>query len=277
MANAKRVILVRAFGGWDVTFCMDPRLTSATIDGPDWENPSNSEESIQNYNGLSIMKNTSLRPSQHEFFSRYANQTLAINGIYTGSIVHEECRKRILTGSRSSSAADMGALAAVSLGGEFTLPYIDLTGGARVGPYAAQTGILGKNNQIIALLDRNIPIPGPSGSGIQYPLFTPNGAQRDNIESYLAQRNEVWANKNLLDAASAKRIRDLQEAYARKVSLYSERSLLLDNLSFGSGGRLDVQATTVIELMKAGLCHSASIDTGFNWDTHDTLTDQWAL
>lgn len=276
-SNAKRVILIRAFGGWDVTFCMDPRLTSATIDGPDWQEPSTSEESVDNYGGLSIMKNTSLRPSQHEFFTRYAAQTVVVNGIYTGSIVHEECRKRILTGSRSTSAADVGALAAVSLGGAYTLPYIDLTGGARVGPYAAQTGILGKNNQIIALLERNTPLVGPIGSGINYPLFTPDSTQRQNIESYLAQRNEAWASKNLTDTASAKRIADLQEAYARKVRLYSERSLLLDNLSFGSGGRLDIQAETVIELMKAGLCHSASIDTGFSWDTHDTLTDQHGL
>ena len=117
-SNAKRVILLRAFGGWDVTFCMDPRLTSNRIDGPDWQNPSTSEESIENYGGLPIMKNTSLRPAQHEFFNKYAAQTLVINGIYTGSIVHQECEKRILTGSRSTSAADVGALAAERAGAD---------------------------------------------------------------------------------------------------------------------------------------------------------------
>ena len=273
-ANAKRVILVRAFGGWDVTFCMDPRLTSATIDGPDWENPSNSEESIQNYNGLSIMKNTSLRPSQHEFFSRYANQTLVL----MESIPGPSCMKNAVSEFSRVVApprADMGALLPCLWGVNSPTvyrPHRRCTGG----PTRHKPAYWVKQSNHCPA-ERSIPIPGPSGSGIQYPLFTPNGAQRDNIESYLAQRNEVWANKNLLDAASAKRIRDLQEAYARKVSLYSERSLLLDNLSFGSGGRLDVQATTVIELMKAGLCHSASIDTGFNWDTHDTLTDQHGL
>ena len=93
----------------------------------------------------------------------------------------------------------------------------------------------------------------------------------------MAQRNEVWANKNLLDAASAKRIRDLQEAYARKC-LYSERSLLPDNFEFWFWRRLDVQAlTTVIELMKADCVISASIDTGFELARHESLTDQHGL
>ena len=34
--NMKRVVVVRAFGGWDVTYCMDPKLTiPGTVDGPD--------------------------------------------------------------------------------------------------------------------------------------------------------------------------------------------------------------------------------------------------
>ena len=108
------------------------------------------------------MLNQMRRPAVGQFFQQNADQTVVINGISVGSIVHEECRHRIATGNRDRSAADMGTLTAVSFGGMSTLPYLDLTGGAQVGPFAAQTGMLGRNNQILALVDRN-QIPGIDG------------------------------------------------------------------------------------------------------------------
>jgi hypothetical protein len=272
--QAKRVVVVRAFGGWDVTFCMDPRNTSSTIDGPDWNDGGSTNEVITSYGGIPIMKNTDRRPAVDTFFTANASNTLVVNGIYTGSIVHEECRKRIITGSRDVTAADVGALSAVTSGTEYTLPYLDLTGGARVGSYAAQTGSLGRNNQILALVDRDVPLVGPLGSDIRYPIFTPNPAQREGIENYLSARNQAWQSRGFTDSASAKRIADLQEAYSRKLSLYEDRALLQDNLVFGQSGDLTSQAVTAVELMKAGLCHSASLDTGFSWDTHDDIDDQ---
>ena len=32
-SEGKRVIVVRAFGGWDTTFCLDPRLTTYSSTG----------------------------------------------------------------------------------------------------------------------------------------------------------------------------------------------------------------------------------------------------
>lgn len=272
--RAKRLIVVRAFGGWDVTYCMDPRLTSSTIDGPDYDNPGGGADEIANYGDLPIMVNPNNRPAADAFFSRFAANTLVVNGIYTGSIVHDECQNRILTGSREATAADLGALAAVDGGEAFTLPYIDLTGGAKVGAYAAQTGSLGRNQQILALVERDLGLRSPDG--VQYPLYSPEPDQRAAIEGYLASRHEAWANKGFTDARSRKKMVDLEGAQERKLKLLEDeqRGLLLDNLSLGGRATLANQATTIVNLMKAGLCHSAAITTERGWDTHDDIDEQ---
>ena len=129
-----------------MTYCMDPRLTTCSIHGPDFD-PSDRRacdgvvagETIETFSsgGLRIMLNQMRRPAVGQFFQQNADQTVVINGISVGSIVHEECRHRIATGNRDRSAADMGTLTAVSFGGMSTLPYLDLTGGAQVGPCGA--------------------------------------------------------------------------------------------------------------------------------------------
>ena len=124
--SSRRLVLVRAFGGWDTTFCMDPRLTvPGVIDGPDRVS---TDETIASYGDLPIMA-SSLRPNMDSFFSAFSDSTLVVNGISVGSIVHEICRQRISTGSRLESAADLACLTAVEHGASETLPYLDLTGG----------------------------------------------------------------------------------------------------------------------------------------------------
>ena len=282
--DAKRVIVVRAFGGWDVTFCMDPRLTSCTIHGPDFDNSNPSscqgvgdQESIENFGDLRVMINDLRRPAVTEFFDAHAAKTVVVNGISIGSIVHGECEQRILTGSRDVKAADVGTLTAVAHGGATTLPYLDLTGGARVGPYAAQTGMLGRNNQILALVDRTFPIPGPPESGRVHPLHLPSPSAKVAIEDYLAKRRARWSERAGTDARSQRLSEDLAIATARKAELLSVDDLLLDNLSFGGGTSLLEQNATAVELMAAGLCHSAAMTTETGWDTHDDITQQHAL
>jgi hypothetical protein len=279
--NAKRIILVRAFGGWDVTFCMDPRLTSCSIHGPDFDASNTGscsgvagKESIEGYGGLKIMINDDRRPAVTTFFDAYASQTLVVNGISVGSIVHPECERRILTGSREQTAADIGTLAAVAHGGATTLPYLDLTGGARVGAYAAQTGMLGQNNQILALVDRTLSISGPVESGLNYPLYVPSQDAASAIETYLSKRRAQWEPTLGGDARSQKIKNDLAIASARKAELLASRDLLKANLTFGSGGSMLEQNSTTVALMSAGICHSASISTGVSWDTHDDIADQ---
>ena len=130
--SSRRLVLVRAFGGWDTTFCMDPRLTvPGVIDGPDRVS---TDETIASYGDLPIMA-SSLRPNMDSFFSAFSDSTLVVNGISVGSIVHEICRQRISM-EAGSRARIWPASRRWSMEPE-TLPYLDLTGVGRVGPYAA--------------------------------------------------------------------------------------------------------------------------------------------
>jgi len=266
----KRVLVVRAYGGWDVTFCMDPRLS--TPGGPDGPDVTGSDEQVVNYDGLPIMAST-YRPSVHNFFQEHASETIVVNGISVGSIVHGECRRRIATGSRLDSAADMACLAAVSHGSSETLPYLDLTGGGRVGPHAAMAGSLGRNNQILALLDRTLEVPAPDGT--LFPRYTPSTSQRDALEAYLDQRRSQYTDR-LGARASSSRVATLEAAIERQRALM-ESTVLQDNLSFGQAGTLVEQCELAASLMASGFCHSASVNSGANWDTHTDLDQQHLL
>ena len=280
----KRMILVRAFGGWDVTYCLDPRLTSCTIHGPDFDqsNPrscmgAGDQEVIESFGGLRIMTNAMRREVVGQFFQENAQNTVVVNGISIGSIVHQECEGRILTGSRALGVADMGTLTAVSNGGASTLPYLDLSGGARVGPYAAQTGMLGRNNQILALVDPSFSISGPPESGLVHPLYTPSAQSSEAIQSYLATRRSAWSSRDENSAKYTRMMADLDIAHARQKQLLEQSDLLKQNLTFGGGASLLDQNQTAVSLMKSGLCHSASLQTQGRWDTHDDITEQNGL
>ena len=269
--TSQRVLVVRALGGWDVTFCMDPRLTSDG--GPDGPDATGSDEQVANYGGLPIMA-SSLRPSVDAFFERNAANTLVVNGISVGSIVHDECSHRMLTGSRSETAAEVAVLTAVENADSHTLPYLDLAGGGKVGPYAALTGSLGLNNQIIALLDRRLPIPTPDGTTM--PRYTAEGPQKTAVEAYLDQRRARFATE-MGARADLARFQAFEESVGRQRALIEERHLFLDNLNFGQSGTLSTQADIATILMSEGLCHSGSLRFPVSFDTHDDISQQHDL
>ena len=86
-SGGKRIIVIRD-GGWDTTFCLDPRLTSYSDsgtklnDGPDFDESGQGldVESIENYSGILIATNVSKRPSVDAFFSQFGSQAIAVNG-----------------------------------------------------------------------------------------------------------------------------------------------------------------------------------------------------
>ncbi len=274
--TAKRIIIVRASGGWDVTYCMDPKMTSSSIDGPD-SDANGSDEEITSYAGNSdfkVMTNPNKRPSVDSFFSAYAENTVIVNGIYTGSIVHDECRRRMYTGIRSMGHPDLGVIASATNGTTATLPYIDLTGGAYVGDYAAITGQLGAQNQIIALLDRNLQVPAPQNANYSYPIFETNADIHSAIENFTDQRVTRLSNKGYSGTITDKRIEDLLIALDRKRDMENNSSVFTDNLNFGSSGTFLSQTQLATTLISSGMCYGVGLTHTAGWDTHDNIADQ---
>ena len=111
---------------------------------------------------------------------------------------------------------DLGVIASATNGTTATLPYIDLTGGAYVGDYAAITGQLGAQNQIIALLDRNLQVPAPQNANYSYPIFETNADINSAVENFTDQRVTRLSNKGYSGTMTDKRIDDLLVALDRK-------------------------------------------------------------
>ncbi len=275
----RRMIVVRAMGGWDVTHCMDPRLSTSVggrlaVEGPDVNEANPGDEQIVSYEGLDIMTNVAKRPSVDLFFSEHAKATVVINGISVGSIAHDECRVRILTGTRATTNPDLGLVVSLDGAATFAVPYLDLTGGAFLGGYAAYASQLGNNNQIKALLDRTIPLNGAAGSGVTYPGFLPNPGQSDAIEAFMKDRASRIEAQGWGGDVSAKRIADLQTADDRRQQLMAEGQTFSESLEFGRAPTLSRQCALAVEMLEQGLCHSVAIEDSSSWDSHNDISDQ---
>ena len=180
-----RLVIVRAGGGWDPTFCFEPRSTDACVDGPDLDLSAdpNDEEYVKTIGGVEIQCNDyvhptdeskSKRPNVTAFFEKWMSRTAIINGVWTGSIAHEPATIRMLTGTADTRNADFGAIVGSTYGNAMPLGYIDISGYSFTGPLASSSGQLGYKAQIRNLTDA-VPTYVPPGSyvdlGIAYPLY----------------------------------------------------------------------------------------------------------
>src|SRR4051794_4476800 len=98
--SKKRLIMVLAQGGWDVTYALDPKTQSAVCDVP--------VGARQMFGNLDVFTDAS-RPNVTSYFTKYASQTAVVRGISVASVAHQECLKRMATGTRQETSADMGA------------------------------------------------------------------------------------------------------------------------------------------------------------------------
>ena len=102
--RAEHLVVLFANGGWDVTFSIDPkpRVDGGPVDGP-WldesQNPADREEP-RVLKGIPVQCNDYKRPAVTAFFEKFGDRACVVNGIWTGTIVHQPSRIRILTGTQ---------------------------------------------------------------------------------------------------------------------------------------------------------------------------------
>lgn len=273
---AKYLVVLFANGGWDVTFAMDPkpRVEGGPVDGP-WvdlsENPADIEE-LRVLNGIPVQCNDFKRPAVTSFFETWGDRACVVNGIWTGSIVHQPSRIRILTGTLEADRPDFATIVGAERGKALDLPLgtIDFSGLGYAGQYAATTGRIGHSSQLKALLDPEVTFPAPPWAGYTLPLFTPSSTEEEAIQAHLEQRiaayrkvvGQVDHNARLLD--------DMLESYERRDRLRDAGSVIADKLPLGTKPSLDLQAEIAVELLKSGVCHTATLAyLEESWDTHD--------
>ncbi|HEU0034906.1 MAG TPA: DUF1501 domain-containing protein [Kofleriaceae bacterium] len=253
----RRLVMVMAQGGWDVTYALDPKLQSAKVDVP--------AGTIQRFGNLDVLTDPS-RPSVGAFFTKYAPLSAVVRGISVASVAHRECVKRMATGTRNETNPDMGAIVGHDLGNALPLPYLILGDTAFTGAYAVSAGRVGATNQIIALLD---PAQAYRTNGVA-PLATTNAEDRLLAAYANASADRVRATRGAA-GYNRRRVDDFAEAIDRGKRLEAVRA------GFGDRGRtlaLSAQVDLALEALSQDISQAVMLNTRLQWDTHDTNTDQ---
>ncbi len=274
-----RLVLVTAFGGWDQTFVLDPKLGSPLVDGPDVdEDPGNPEdrETTATFGGLTVGVNAVKRPAVSAFFQRWATRTTIVRGLDVATVAHESGKTRVTTGLSAEGGADLAAIVADAHGRGAPLPYLDLGATGRVGPLGAISGRTGDTGQARLLLDRALTYPGPASRGVRFPLNPPSDPTRAAIDAVLrADADALVARWG--DVRHADRLDAWYEALDRAEGLRADGPRLAAALPTSRDRSLVAQADAAVTLLREGLCHCASLDTGLDFDTHDANVDQHGL
>ncbi len=278
--EAKNLIVVLAVGGWDVTFCFDPKLSCGSgcfIEGPevDETNHPDDVETVQTFGGIPAVVNPHKRPAVGDFFDRWGSRSHVVNGVWTGSIAHDPCRYRILTGTPDGTKPDLATITGYEHGGERPLGSVDLSGWSISGQLSATSGRVGHNSQIKALLDRDTRFRAPASVPWTYPLFEPEAADEQAIQAFLAERTRaLQARFEGRDGASAQRVADLVESRDRARRFQAQGSGILDLLKVGEESGFYDQLSMAVDLIDQEVCRAVTIDTTYDWDTHDVNLDQ---
>jgi hypothetical protein len=289
-AAPRRLVVLFAEGGWDVSFCFDPKFSSDQVDGPqvdeDGSNPDDREalRTFGSNGGISLAVNDFKRPAVSAYFDRWADRSAVINGVWMGAIAHATARVRILTGTQNQANPSFAAIGGQVLGADLPLGSIDLSGGSYSGYLAASTGQVGYQSQIKALMIDDASFPEPAGSDYALPLFRPDGADRRLLEERLARRvTEVrprWDAGSSSGGATPGRNRAMldgrAEALLRASRFREEGASTIAKLRLGAAASLIEQADLAVDFLSGDLCRAVTLDSRRFWDTHDNNALQHA-
>lgn len=261
----RKLLLVFAEGGWDVSQALDPKPGLPTVDSPPGE--------IRMFEDIPILVDES-RPGVTSFFEAYAPISAVVNGINVRSISHEVCDRKILTGSASGTNPDAGAMVGHQLGADYPVPYLVLGQTAFSGPLGVSTGRVGSTNQIAVLLDPDQEYPRPMGSPYYHQGFSPTNDDEALIRQLVQARAErARATRGAL-GYNAARVDDF-------VASLERGDLLRANAAgFGEqGDPLDLQAqvTLALDALEQDLAWAINLSANLGWDTHQDNAPQSVL
>jgi len=273
--DGRKLFVVFADGGWDVTYCMDPRLHHDTIAGPevheDVGNPDDREYLASYGENIQVALNDYKRPSVKTYMDKWADRTCFVNGIWIGSIAHPGCRTRMLTGSQVVTSPDISVIHGHTFIGNKPLGSVDMSGFSLAGNLAASTGRFGASNQIRTLVEPDQTVPG---LGVNFPVHVKDPSLVDSTVSILRARSERLAARHAGSAANDLRLSDYDLSLDRAERFRSQSGSLLEDLVVGQRPGLLTTIYTGIDLLEADMCQSVFISSGSNWDTHNEQANQ---
>jgi len=268
----KRLVYVFADGGWDTSYCIDPKPRTAAIDGPWFDEDASNPDDVEYFAQIGeyrIALNDYKRPSVTQFFRQYGPRCSVVAGIWTGAIAHDTSRVRILTGTTDANRPDLGTIVGASLGSDLALGCVDLSGLSLSGHLAASTGQVGFQSQIGTLLNPVSSFPRPKRLNDLYEVYTPNQDERAMLRAHLNRRTERFGMLHGDSGHNDQRIADRLESMQRADRFFDEGRALLQDLTPGKRPTLDLQIRLGTDLLKNDLCRSIVLETGQHWDSHD--------
>lgn len=269
----KRLVVVFANGGWDQTFALDPKLGNPAIEGPEVDEDADiidDVESVRTFGDIPILTNDAKRSGVTHFFQRWSTRTVVVNGIWVGSIAHDPCRWRMLSGRVDGRGPDVTAIAGAHLGATLPLGSVDTSGLGLAGPLASSVGSVGAKSQIEMLLDPRISPPNPTGA--PSPAFVSSPAERRALRQFLDARAQ--GHRRRWGRGGDAPFEALAEARTRADRLLEERASLLQGLNIGSSPSVSGLVPTTLELLSNSVCSAVLIDSGHRWDTHENNVAQ---
>jgi len=256
-SGSKRLIIYFAYGGWDPTYLFDPKPGSSTVDTPtgDWVT-----------HGDLTLWDTGSMSATHDFLGRYADRIAVVNGVSVSSLVHEECARRLLTGTSAELLGDVASRVASRLGETRPVPYFTLGANARAHGHEAQAATLGWFNQLQSLVAPDLAWPTDGRR------LAPSSALDDDVQAYLSRRMEQLGDVRGLDGTNAARLADYAESLSRaeQIRAFVPGSFLEDWSLFNSYDVVGHAAAALAE----GFSQTAFISDGGYWDTHSGNNQQ---
>lgn len=272
---AKRLVVVIADGGWDVTFAFDPRDGREAVEGPEvFEDPDdpNDAEEVETFGvDLRIATNRARRPEVGRFFAQWADRAAVVNGILVGSIAHDPCMYRILTGTTSSRNPDVATIVGSVHGAGLPLGSLDTGGRSLAGQLGATAGRLGARSQLGMLLDPALSLP--AADGVASPRFVADPVEAGLLDGYLRDRAAAFA-AGRADAAGSAKLADLGASQERARKLGEAAPVFLDHLQVGVPPSSEAMIGLMVDLFQRDLCRTVTLDSGSGWDTHTDSIDQ---
>lgn len=286
----KYLLVVIAKGGWDPSFAFDPKTGNEYVDGPEvdlTEAPGDVETTIgfgrdgvgddtlaSPGAGMILKANPLKRPSVTRFFENWWPITAVVNGQWTGSIVHQPCRIRLLTGTTDSFNPDFATIFGFEKGTGLPLGSIDFSGLSYSGQLAASTGRIGFNSQLKTLLDPNTYYPAPKDAPYAIPSFRRDtdavgDSEEDRlVRAILDQRIEEMRGKFGDYGPNGQKLDDMIQAMDRRKLLLAQGSSIVEDLIIGEEPDMYLQACVAVDLLEKGLCRAVTLQHFDSWDTH---------
>jgi uncharacterized protein (DUF1501 family) len=260
----RKLVLILAAGGWDVSHVLDPKTADDTVDGPVGD-----DEYLGEIGGLPLQLNPARRPWVSQYFENWASHTAILNGVSVGTLSHGRSLARVLSGRVDDRSPDIAALIGSDDGGR-PLGTVDLSGYGRFGPHASTCARWGQQGQARLLLDPNAHVVSPD-STVSYPLWPPIEADRGAVDTWLRGRAGLLSDSRPQTAA---RVLAWQQSMDRATALRQAGPGLTSGLPWGWSASAQADVDLVVELLRRDACRAVVASTRQLWDTHARLDAQ---